>query len=361
MRRAYRGYVQAAARRGMGQVRTALRVAPGGPASGRGPVNLRQAHRLSVAPMMDWTDRHCRFFHRLLTRRALLYTEMITTGAILHGDRERVLAYSPEEHPIALQIGGEHARELADCTQIAEALGYDEVNLNVGCPSDRVQEGRFGACLMRHPEVVADGIAAMRDRVKIPVTVKHRMGVDELDRYEDVARFVEAVAATGCEVFIVHARKAWLQGLSPKQNREVPPLRYADVYRLKRDFPHLRVEINGGITTLDEALDHLDHVDGVMLGRSAYHDPFLLAAVDTRVFGDLSTVPTRAEVVESLLPYLERHLAQGGRVHHVTRHLLGLFHGQPGARRWRRHLSEQAHHPGADTEVLGEALRQVAG
>ena len=315
-------------------------------------------HRLSVAPMMDWTDRHCRFFLRQLTRHALLYTEMIAAPALLHGDAERLLAHSPGERPVALQLGGDDPGELAACARMGAEAGYAEIDLNVGCPSDRVQQRRIGACLMRSPEAVAEAVAAMQAAVHVPVTVKHRLGVDELDRYEDVARFVAIVAAAGCRRFVVHARKAWLAGLSPKQNREIPPLRPAEVHRLKRDFPALAIEINGGIGSLDEVERHLaDGLDGVMLGRAAYHDPYLLAAADRRIFGDpTAATPSREEVVERLLPYVEGELAAGTPLPCMTRHLLGLFHGQPGGRRWRRVLSEGGRRPGAGAELLREAL-----
>lgn len=309
--------------------------------------------------MMDWTDRHCRYFLRLISRQVLLYTEMVTTGAILFGPRERLLAYSPEEHPLVLQLGGDEPSALAQCAHIAEELGYAEVNLNVGCPSDRVQNGHFGACLMRTPERVAACVDAMRARVKIPVTVKHRIGVDELDAYEDMERFVSIVAEAGCQNFIVHARKAWLSGLSPKENREIPPLRYADVYRLKQRFPHLMIEINGGIETLEQASTHLEHVDGVMIGRAAYHNPYVLARADALFFGDDTPPPSRQDVIVRLMPYVERLLSQGEPLPRVTRHILGLFFGQPGARAFKRLLSEQACRKGAGLEVLIRALQAV--
>lgn len=314
---------------------------------------------LSVAPMMDRTDRHFRAFLRCITRRTLLYTEMITTGAVIHGDRERLLGYSDVEHPLSLQLGGDDAVELAECARIAWDRGYDEVNLNVGCPSDRVQKGSFGACLMARPEVVAEGVAAMRAAVPLPVTVKHRIGIDDLDRYEDMARFVEVVAAAGCRRFSVHARKAWLQGLSPKQNRDVPPLRYAEVYRLKREFPHLDVEINGGILELEAAQSHLEHVDAVMIGRAAYDDPYLFATADRDFFDPGAAVPTRREVVEAFLPYAEAQVASGVPVKHLTRHVLGLVASRPGAKAWRRHLSQNAHLEGATPQVLLDALAEL--
>jgi tRNA-dihydrouridine synthase A len=317
--------------------------------------------RLSVAPMMDWTDRHCRSFHRVLTRRTLLYTEMVTAAAILRGDWRRLLAHSPAEQPLALQLGGDDPGDLAACAELAEGLGFREVNLNVGCPSDRVQSGRFGACLMREPQVVAEAVAAMRARVRMPVTVKHRLGVDEQEGYEPLAAFVEAVAAAGCRVFVVHARKAWLAGLSPKENREVPELRHDLVHRLKRDRPELTVVLNGGVPSLDAALDHLAAgLDGVMIGRAAYHEPWILAAADRRVFGEAAdSVPDREAAVAAYLPYVEAQLAAGEPLPRLARHLLGLYHGEPRARAWRRVLSEESRAPGAGVEVLREALRRV--
>lgn len=315
---------------------------------------------LSVAPMMDRTDRHCRAFLRRITRRTLLYTEMITTGAVLHGDREHLLGFSPEERPLALQLGGDDPAELARAAEIAAARGYDEVNLNVGCPSDRVQKGRFGACLMAEPERVAAGVAAMRAAVDLPVTVKHRIGIDHADRYEDMLRFVTVVARAGCDRFSVHARKAWLSGLSPKENRTVPPLRWEEVYRLKRELPHLAIEINGGILDLAAARQHLAAgVDAVMIGRAAYDDPYLLATADRDLFGDAAPPPTRREAIESFLPYVEARLAQGDPLKRLARHLLGLFAGRPGARAWKRHLAEHAHLPGAGPEVLLAAMAKV--
>jgi len=321
---------------------------------------LARARRIAVAPMMDWTTPDQRFFMRLITRRALLYTEMVTTGALLHGDARAHLRFDPVESPLALQLGGSEPSEMATCARMAEDAGFAEVNINVGCPSDRVKNGRFGACLMAEPGVIADCVAAMRATVNIPVTVKTRIGIDERDRYEDLAGFVESVAAGGCEVFIVHARKAWLNGLSPKENRNIPPLRYADVHRLKRDFPALTVSINGGIQDLDQAEDQLAHVDGVMIGRAAYQRPFMLADVDARFFGDRAPATTRSEVVAGLIPYVERQLTAGRPLKHVTRHILGLFHGCPGGRRWRRTLSEGAHRPDAGADLLRKALAEVA-
>ena len=314
---------------------------------------------LSVAPMMDWTDRHYRVFMRGITKRTLLYTEMVTTNAALHGDRERILGFSEVEKPLALQLGGDNPAALAACARLAEAWGYDEVNLNVGCPSDRVQSGNFGACLMAQPERVAACVAAMREAVNLPVTVKHRIGVDELDRYEDMANFVRVVSEAGADRFTVHARKAWLQGLSPKENRTVPPLRYEEVGRLKREFPHLTIEINGGFRDLDAVRAQLGRVDGVMMGRAAYENPFLFATVDRDFYGETAPPPTRREVVEGLLPYLEQELSNGVHLNRVTRHVLGLFAHQPGARAWKRHLSENAHLPGAGVEVVLEAMRRV--
>ena len=310
--------------------------------------------RLCVAPMMDWTDRHCRFFHRLLSPHALLYTEMVTAPAVLHGDRARLLGFDPAEHPVALQLGGSEPHELAAAARVGESLGYGEINLNVGCPSDRVQSGRFGACLMREPTLVADCIAAMRAAVSIPVTVKCRLGVDEQDEYEDLERFVETVRETGCDVFVVHARKAWLEGLSPKENRDIPPLNYARVYRLKRDFPDLTVVINGGIARVADVHEHLQHVDGVMLGRTAYHEPYRLAEIEHEIFG--TPLPDRDAVLAQLKPYVEAHLARGDRLQHITRHILGLYQGLPGARAFRRLLSERAHRADAGYEVVEQAI-----
>ncbi len=306
--------------------------------------------------MMDWSDRHCRMFWRRFSRHALLYTEMVTSGAIVHAGPERFLAYHDDEHPLALQLGGSDPEELAQCARIAEQWGYDEVNLNCGCPSDRVQNGSFGACLMGMPQTVADCVAAMRDACNLPVTVKHRIGIDDMESYDDLLAFIEPIAAAGCATFIVHARKAWLQGLSPKQNREVPPLDYPLVYRLKRDFPDLEIIINGGITDLDACDAHLQQVDGVMLGRAAYHDPWLLADVDRRYFGGVNTAETREQALLDFLPYIEEQLQQGVALNHITRHILGLFQSVPGARRFRRHISEHAHRPGAGPEVVEQAL-----
>lgn len=320
---------------------------------------VKKYYPLSVAPMMDRTDRHFRYLMRLLTRRTLLYTEMVTTPAILHGDRQKLLGFSPEEKPLVLQVGGDDPQQLAVCAKIAEDLGYDEVNLNVGCPSDRVQNGNFGACLMAEPERVARGVEAMVGAVSIPVTVKHRIGIDDRDRYEDLANFVAIVSGAGCQHFSVHARKAWLQGLSPKENRTVPPLRYEDVYRLKADFPHLFIEINGGFITLEQAKKQLDKVDGVMIGRAAYDTPYIFAAADRDIYGEDAEAPTRHEVLERMLPYIELWLSRGVKLNSITRHLLQLFAGQPGTKAWKRHLSENAHLPGAGVEVVKAALEKV--
>ena len=309
--------------------------------------------------MLDWSDRHCRFFWRLLSRNALLYTEMVTTGALLHGATERFLDYDTSEHPVALQLGGSDPHALAACARLAEQWGYDEVNLNCGCPSDRVQNGAFGACLMATPALVADCIKAMQDACSIRVTVKHRIGIDDIDSYEAMADFVQTIAAIGCDTFIVHARKAWLQGLSPKQNREIPPLRYDDVYRLKRDFPALTIVINGGLQTLTQCSEQLLHVDGVMLGREAYHNPYMLATVDRELFGASEAIKSRAEILEELLPYIERHLQHGGTIHHITRHILGLYLGEPGGRKFRRHLSENAARRGASLDTVRAAIALV--
>jgi tRNA-dihydrouridine synthase A len=315
-------------------------------------------HRFSVAPMMDWTDRHCRVLHRLLTRHALLYTEMVTAEAVLRGDRRRLLDFSAIEHPVALQLGGSDPVRLAEAAAVGEGFGYDEINLNVGCPSDRVQDGRFGACLMAEPELVARCIAAMRAAVAVPVTVKCRIGIDDQDSEEDFRRFVATVADAGCTTFIVHARKAWLQGLSPKQNREVPPLDYDRVYRLKRERPDLTIVINGGIATLAAAEQHLAHVDGVMLGRAAYQTPFILAEVDRRLFG-AADAPSRDEVAVGYADYVASMLGTGVSLHAMTRHLLGLYHGERGGRLFRRILSEQGTRAGARVAVLAEAIEAV--
>ena len=317
------------------------------------------AHRFSVAPMMDWTDRHCRAFHRVLTRRALLYTEMVTSAAVVHGDRERLIGFDPAEHPVGLQLGGCEPGELAAAARIGAAMGYDEINLNCGCPSERVQSGRFGACLMAEPATVAACVAAMGAAVSIPVTVKCRIGIDDDDSEDTFRAFIDTVAAAGCTTFIVHARKAWLKGLSPRQNREFPPLDYARVHRLKAVRPDLGIVVNGGIASLEAAQSHLAHVDGVMLGRAAYQTPWLIADTDRRVFGDANPVMNRAAAVVAFLPYVDARLARGVFLSRLTRHLLGLYHGEPGGRLWRRQLSENAHRAGAGRDVVEEALRLV--
>ena len=313
------------------------------------------SRRFSVAPMMDWSDRHCRMFWRQLTGNALLYTEMVTTGAIIHAGADRFLRYHQDEHPIALQLGGSNPADLATCTKLAEQWQYDEVNLNCGCPSDRVQNGLFGACLMAQPQLVADCIKAMQDASSLPVTVKHRIGIDDMEGYEQLLGFIQPIMDTGCTTFIVHARKAWLQGLSPKQNREIPPLDYAMVYRLKQDFPQLEIIINGGITDLEQSLEHLNHVDGVMLGRAAYHNPYLLAEVDQRIYQQPAINKTRDQVLLDFLPYVEEQLTAGVPLNHLSRHLLGLFQGVAGAKLFRRHISQQAHIKGAGIEVIHQA------
>jgi len=312
---------------------------------------------LAVAPMMDWTDRHCRYFHRLLNPCVLLYTEMVTTGAVIHGDRDRLLGFDPAEHPVALQLGGSDPDELARAATIGESFGYDEINLNVGCPSDRVQKGRFGACLMKEPELVRDCLAAMKAMVGVPVTLKTRIGVDDLDSEQFLFDFIGTVADSGIRTVIIHARKAWLSGLSPKQNREVPPLAYDRVYRLRSTFPDLVVLLNGGIVEVQAAVDHLVHVDGVMLGRAAYQNPWILADLGARLGHPVPE--TRREIVKAMAGYAARHIANGGRLHQVARHMLGLFHGQPGARSWRQMLSQNMHLDGAEPELLMEACPEA--
>ncbi len=310
--------------------------------------------------MLDWTDKHCRYFHRLLTKQAVLYTEMVTTGAILHGDRDRHLRFNDAEHPLALQLGGSEPKDMAECARIAEDYGYDEVNINVGCPSERVQKGAFGACLMAEPHLIADCVSAMRAAVKIPVTVKNRIGIDDQEDYSALYGFVQTVAAAGCETFIIHARKAWLKGLSPKENREIPPLRYELVYELKQALPQLEIIINGGITTLAQCQEHLQHVDGVMVGREAYHNPWILAEVDTLLYGSDEPIPEdRKAILEAFLLYVQSQLEAGIPLKHMTRHILGLFQGMPGARQWRRLLSEQAHRPEAGIKLLRQAMQKI--
>ncbi len=317
------------------------------------------AHRFCCAPMMDWTDRHCRVFHRQLTRRALLYTEMVTAQAIRHGDRERLLGFDPTEQPVALQLGGSDPAMLAEASRIGEEYGYCEINLNVGCPSDRVQEGRFGVCLMAEPQLVADCVAAMRAAVRVPVTVKCRIGIDDQDEHEGLDQFVEAVAATGCNTFIIHARKAWLKGLSPKENRDIPPLNYPRVHQLKASLPHLSIILNGGLVSLEHAITEMRELDGVMLGRAAYHTPWELADVDGLFFHAPNPCGNRIEAVHAMFPYIEQQLAKGVGLSKITRHMLGLFHGQPGGRHWRQIISGQSHDPGAGVEVLRKGLEVI--
>jgi tRNA-dihydrouridine synthase A len=321
---------------------------------------IKYRNRFSVAPMMDWTDRHCRFFHRLMTRRARLYTEMLTTGAIIHGDRTRLLGFDPSEHPVALQLGGSDPRDLAVSAKIGEDFGYDEINLNVGCPSDRVRDGRFGACLMAEPDLVAECVAAMKRAVKIPVTVKCRIGIDDQDPEIALASLARAVVAAGADALVVHARKAWLSGLSPRENRDIPPLDYGRVYRLKASMPHTHVIINGGLGSLAEAQRHLAHVDGVMLGRAAYQEPWRLLMVDPELFGEAAPFAAMKQVFEAMLPYIEAELARGTRLHSITRHFVGAFHAVPGARAFRRHLAVHGVRPGADAAVLRDAVALVA-
>jgi tRNA-dihydrouridine synthase A len=315
--------------------------------------------RFSVAPMMDWSDRHCRFFHRLLTRHALLYTEMVTTGAVLRGDRERLIGFDPAEQPVALQLGGSDPAALARCARIGADFGYVEINLNAGCPSDRVQEGRFGACLMAEPALVADCVAAMKAAVSIPVTVKCRIGIDDQDPEVALENFAASVEAARADALIVHARKAWLAGLSPRENRDIPPLDYDLVFRLKSAHPNLPVLLNGGVATVEAAREHLAKVDGVMMGRAAYQEPWRLLVVDPLLFGEPAAFASAKAAVETLMPYIERELSRGARLHSITRHLHGLFHAVPGARAFRRHLATAAVKPGACAEVLAEALALV--
>lgn len=315
---------------------------------------------LSIAPMMDRTDRHYRYFMRQITKRTLLYTEMVTSMAIQYGDLDRLVGFTPEENPLVLQVGGDDPKQLADCARVAAEFGYSGINLNVGCPSDRVQNGNFGACLMAQPERVADAVSAMMAASPLPVSVKHRIGIDDIDRYEDMANFVKVVSATGCKQFSVHARKAWLQGLSPKDNRTVPPLRYSDVHRLKQNFPELSVEINGGFTRLAQVKAQLTAVDAVMIGRAAYDDPYLFADADSEIFGDLGTARTRHQVAEAMFPYIDSWTQKGLKLHSITRHMLHLFRGQPGSRIWKRYITENSCRAGAGSEVVAEALRLVS-
>jgi len=318
-----------------------------------------QIHKFSVAPMMDWTDRHCRVFHRQLTRRALLYTEMVTTGAVIHGDRQRLLGFDPSEHPVALQLGGSDPEALATSAKIGEDFGYDEININVGCPSDRVKEGRFGACLMAEPQLVADGVAAMKHAVAVPVTVKCRIGIDDQDPEVALDTLARAVVAAGADALIVHARKAWLNGLSPKENRDIPPLDYDRVYRLKRAMPQVPIIINGGIGSVAEAKRHLTQVDGVMLGRAAYQEPWRLLEVDPELYGEAAPHAGMKAALDALIPYIDARLAEGLRLHAITRHLIGAYQGVPGARAFRRYLSEFGVKPDADASVLLKAMVAV--
>ncbi len=322
-------------------------------------MTLTLNRKLSIAPMMDHTDRHFRYFLRIISPHALLYTEMITTGALIHGDKQRFLEHHADEYPLAIQLGGSDPDDLATCAEIAEQAGYDEVNLNVGCPSDRVQSGRFGACLMAEPELVADGVSRMSRSVDIPVTVKTRIGIDDKDSYEELTAFIDCVKQVGCNTFIIHARKAWLNGLSPKENREVPPLQYETVYRLKQDFPDLDFIINGGFTTQDAIMEQYQHVDGVMIGRAAYQNPYLLAEIEQALFANGSPLPSRYEILERFMEYVQQNLDQGVYLGHMTRHILGMFLGQPGARAYRRYISEHAYREGAGVEVIKCAMEKT--
>ena len=319
-------------------------------------MTLELNRKLSIAPMMDHTDRHFRYFMRIISPHALLYTEMITTGALIHGDRQRFLEHNADEYPLAIQLGGSDPEHLAACAVIAEEAGYDEVNLNVGCPSDRVQSGRFGACLMAEPELVAEGVSRMSQGVDIPVTVKTRIGIDEMDSYEELTSFIKCVKEAGCDCFIIHARKAWLNGLSPKENREVPPLQYETVYQLKKDFPEIDFIINGGFTTQDSIMEQYTYVDGVMIGRAAYQNPYLLAKIEQALFTNGNPLPTRYEILERFMEYVQQNLDQGIYLGHMTRHILGLFLSQPGARAYRRYISENAYREGAGVEVIQLAM-----
>ena len=323
------------------------------------PPTMPRGKILAVAPMMDWTDRHCRYFHRQLTRCTLLYTEMVVADAVIHGPRERLLGFDASEHPVALQLGGSDPEKLAEAARVGASFGYDEINLNVGCPSDRVQSGTFGACLMQTPQLVADCVAAMKAVVDVPVTVKCRLGVDDQDEEQALDALADFVFAAGCDALWVHARKAWLHGLSPKENRDIPPLNYERVYRLKQRLPDRFIGINGGIATIEDALAHQDHVDGVMLGRAAYHDPLQLLKADQLFFGSQEYQSDIGEVIAEMAYYSSRHIAAGGRLSHVTRHMVGLFHGQPGARRFRQILSDEANRPGAGPEILMRAYEAV--
>ncbi len=316
--------------------------------------------KFTVAPMLDWTDRHCRYFHRLLTKQAVLYTEMVTTGALLHGDSERHLRFNQEEHPVALQLGGSDPQDMAECARLAEQYGYDEVNINVGCPSERVQRGAFGACLMAEPDLIAECVTAMQAAVNIPITVKNRIGIDDQDDYGGLHQFISTVSQAGCQTFIIHARKAWLKGLSPKENRDIPPLRYELVYQIKQEFPALEIIINGGITTLEQCQQHLQHVDGVMVGREAYHNPWLLAQVDPLIYGTDAPFLDRKAAFEAFLDYVQAQQAAGVALNHMSRHILGLFQGMPGARAFRRLISENAHKQSAGIALLRESAAKIA-
>ena len=316
--------------------------------------------KFTVAPMLDWTDRHCRYFHRLLTKQAVLYTEMVTTGALLHGDAERHLRFNQAEHPVALQLGGSDPQDMAECARLAEAYGYDEVNINVGCPSERVQRGAFGACLMAEPDLIAECVTAMQAAVSIPITVKNRIGIDDQDDYGGLHQFISTVSQAGCQTFIIHARKAWLKGLSPKENRDIPPLRYELVYQIKQEFPALEIIINGGITTLEQCQQHLQHVDGVMVGREAYHNPWLLAQVDPLIYGTDAPFLDRKAAFEAFLDYVQAQQAAGVALNHMSRHILGLFQGMPGARAFRRLISENAHKQSAGIALLRESAAKIA-
>ncbi len=320
---------------------------------------IKVSRRFSVAPMMDWSDRHCRYLWRLISKNALLYSEMVTTGALIHGDAARFLEFNQAEEPVALQLGGSNAQDLAKCARMAQDWGYNEVNLNCGCPSDRVQNGMIGAILMKHAPLVADGMKAMQDAVDIDVTIKHRIGVDDMEDYAGLVDFVGTIADTGCKTFIVHARKAWLQGLSPKQNREIPPLQYEMVYDLKQQFPDLEIILNGGLHNLELCQEQIPLLDGVMVGREAYSNPYILADVDRLFYDDKHVIPSRIEVAEAFMDYCQKQIREGLKLKYMTRHILGLFQGVPGARSFRRHISENAYHDGATIQVLEDALTFV--
>ncbi len=322
-------------------------------------INAIQPPIISVAPMMDYTDRHFRYVIRQMTKKTLLYTEMITTQAIIHGDRHKLLDFSEKEKPVSLQLGGDNPQELAKCSRIGEDWGYDEINLNVGCPSSRVQNANFGACLMARPEIVAQCVEAMQKAVEIPVTIKHRIGIDNQDSYEDMKNFVKTIADSGCQRFIIHARKAWLQGLSPKENREIPPLRYQEVYQLKQDFPHLTIEINGGINTTEEIKQHLNFVDGVMIGRAAYDNPYLFAFIDQEIYGEDYPVLTRKEIIESLYPYIDFWTTEKLKLNTIMRHLLQIFAKQPGTKLWKRYLSENGNTFNGGSDIVRQALKTM--